>query len=183
MRSAALALKGEDDEVPVSSTEVLEANVASIRADLNELKTDFRAAVARIDSEIKSAVTKLEGEIRGMAAKAEKDLQRFADRVEIQFSELRGERKEFADRVETQFSGVRADISELRADNKSLRERMDNGFQRLDADIKETNKALIELTKMVLKIDSRLSAMIWIGGGLVAFITLATTVGKAFKWF
>ena len=44
-----------EDEVPVSSTEVLEANVAAIRVDLNELKTDFRAAVARIDGDIKSA--------------------------------------------------------------------------------------------------------------------------------
>jgi ElaB/YqjD/DUF883 family membrane-anchored ribosome-binding protein len=117
-----LALTDGFEEVPVSSTDVLEANVASIRADLNELKNDFRA-------ESKS----------------------------------------------------------LRDDMKSLREKVDKNFERLltrfDADIKETNKALGELSKVVLKIDSRLSAVPWVGGGAVALVTLAITVGKAFKWF
>ena len=85
MRSAAIALNDKCDEVSVSSTDVLEANVASIRVDLNELKTDFRAAVSRIDSDIKSAVSKLEGEIRAMGEKAEKDLRQFADHGRVQW--------------------------------------------------------------------------------------------------
>jgi hypothetical protein len=112
MSSTALAPKYEYHEVPVSSTEVLEANVASIRVDLNELKTDFRAAVARLDSDIKTAVTKLEAEIRAMGAKAEMDLQQCANRVEAQFSTLRTENIRFADRVETQFSELRAGLKE-----------------------------------------------------------------------
>jgi DNA anti-recombination protein RmuC len=180
MLTAAVAFKDDYTEVPVSSTEVLEANVTSIRIDLNEFKTDFRAAVARIDSDIKSAVAKLEMEIRSMAAKAESDLRQFADSVEARFSELRAERKEFSDRVDTQFS-------ELRADNKYLREKVDKGFERLhtkiDTEIKETHKALIELSQTVLRIDSRQSSILWVGGGLVVLITLAITVGKASKWF
>jgi hypothetical protein len=39
------------------------------------------------------------------------------------------------------------------------------------------------LSKVVLKIDNRLAAILWVGSGLIALITLAITVGKAFKWF
>jgi hypothetical protein len=128
-------------ELPVCTIDVLEANVVSIRADLNELKTDFRAAVAGI---------------------------------------ARVERQQLADRIATQFS-------ELRADNKSLREGVDNNFQmlltKIETDSKETRTALAELTKVVLRIDSRQSAILWVGGGLVWLITLAITAGKAFKWF
>src|SRR5262245_25327657 len=165
MRRTALAFKDPYDEVPVSANELLEANVASIRVDLNELKVDFRAAVARLDNDIRNAVAKLEAEMRAMAAKAERDLQQFADRVETQ-------------------------LAELRADNKSLRERVDKNYERLSTKIDETNKALSEtnkalgeLSKTVTRIDSRLSSMIWVGSGLAAFITLAITVGKAFNWF
>lgn len=169
MRSAAIALNDKCDEVSVSSTDVLEANVASIRVDLNELKTDFRAAVSRIDSDIKGAVSKLEGEIRAMGEKAEKDLQQFADHVETRFSELR------------------TDISELRFDNKSLRDKVDKNFERLhtkiELEIKETNQALAVLSKTVDKIDSRFASILWVASGLVALVTLAITAGKAFKWF
>lgn len=165
MSSAALAIKDPYDEVPVSAIELLEANVASIRVDVNELKTDFRAAVARVDSDIRNAVSKLETEIRAMAAKAERDLQQFANRIETQ-------------------------LAELRADNKSLREKVDKNFERLSTKIDETNKALGEtnkalsdLSKTVVKIESRLAALLWVTSGLAAFLTLAITVGKAFKWF
>ncbi len=70
---------------------------------------------------------------------------------------------------------------------KSLREKSDKAFERLftkfDAEIKETNKALSELTKTVLRIDSRQSAVLWACGGLGALITLVISVGKAFNWF
>jgi hypothetical protein len=49
--------------------------------------------------------------------------------------------------------------------------------------IDQTNKALGDLSKVVLKIDSRQAAVLWVGSGLVALITLAIGVGKAFKWF
>ena len=140
MRSAALATKDEYDEVRVSSNEVLEANVAAIRADLNELKGDFRAAVARLDSDIKTAVSKLETEIRAMAARAERDLRDFASRVENQIAEVRQEQRE-------------------------MREKFDN------------------LDRKVTHIDSKLTALLWVVGGLGTLITLAITAGKAFQWF
>src|SRR3954454_5870676 len=101
MRTA-LAYKPEYDEVPVVSTEVLEANVVAMRGDLTELKTDFKehrkefvtavtrldddikAAVLRLDNDIKSAVAELRTEIRAMAAKAESELKEFAGRIEHQ---------------------------------------------------------------------------------------------------
>ena len=44
MHNTALAFKGEyDDEVPVSSVEVVEANVAALRDGLNEVKKDVIA--------------------------------------------------------------------------------------------------------------------------------------------
>ena len=135
MRNVALAMKDEY-EVPVSSTEVLEANVAAIRESLNEFKLEVRAAFSNINSEIKS---------------------------------LYGETKS------------------LHGEIRSLRERNDKNFERLstkvDADLKETRKELGELKETVLKIDSRQGAVLWVGGGLAALITLAVTIGKAFKLF
>ena len=100
MRSTALAYKDEGDEVAVSSPEVLEGNVATIRVDLNELKADFRAAVARIDQDIKTAVSKLEAEIRAAAARAERELQQFATRIETQIAEMRAEDKALRERID-----------------------------------------------------------------------------------
>jgi hypothetical protein len=44
MRNKAFALTDEYDEVRVSSTEVLEANVAAIRDGLHEFRTEVRTA-------------------------------------------------------------------------------------------------------------------------------------------
>ena len=87
-------LKREHDEVPVSSTEVLEANVVVIRDNLNELKSDFRAAVARIDNDVKTAVIRLQDEIRAMAAKAESNLEKTSARIEKQLAEMRQDTRE-----------------------------------------------------------------------------------------
>jgi chromosome segregation ATPase len=101
MRSTALACKDEyDDEVPVRSQDVLEANVASIRKDLDEFKTDFRAAVIRLDNDIKAAVSELRAEIRAVAAKAESDLKVFANRIESQLAEMRTEDKALRNKID-----------------------------------------------------------------------------------
>jgi DNA anti-recombination protein RmuC len=101
MRSTALAIKDEYDEVTVSSPEVLEANIVAIRDNLNELKNDFRAAVARIDNDIKTAVIRLQDEIRTMAAKAESDLEKTSARIEKQLSEMRAEDKALREKVDS----------------------------------------------------------------------------------
>jgi hypothetical protein len=36
---------------------------------------------------------------------------------------------------------------------------------------------------MVVRIDNWLSAIVGVGGSLIALITLAITLGKAFNWF
>ena len=54
MRSAALAFKAPYDEVSVSSTEVLEANVVAIRDALIEFKNEVRGAFASMHHEIRS---------------------------------------------------------------------------------------------------------------------------------
>jgi len=158
MRSTVLVLPDEYDEVTVSSIEVLEANVVAIRADLNELKNDFRAAVARIDNDIKTAVQRLEAEIRAAAAKAERDLEQFATRIERQ-------------------------LAEMHADDKALRDKVDDNYQILNAKIDTTNDKLNNLDRKVTVIDSKLTALLWVVGGLGTFITLAITVGKALRWF
>jgi hypothetical protein len=52
MRNAALA-RNDEYEVPVSSTEVLEATIAAIRESLNEFKLEVRAAFSNINSEMR----------------------------------------------------------------------------------------------------------------------------------
>lgn len=80
-------------------------------------------------------------------------------------------------------AALRDDVTELKADSKSLREKVDKNFERLCTKIEETNKALHELSKTVVSIDSKLSTIVRVGGGIIALVTLAITVGKAFKWF
>ena len=94
MRSAALAFKDEYDEVTVISTEVLEVNVVAIRDNLNELKSDFRAAVARIDNDIKAALVRLQNENRAIAAKAASDLEETSVRIERRLAEMRQDMRE-----------------------------------------------------------------------------------------
>jgi hypothetical protein len=76
---------------------------------------------------------------------------------------------------------------DLTREIKAPREKSDTAFERLftklDEEFKETNKALSELTRTVLRIDSRQSAVLWACGGLGALITLVISVGKAFNWF
>jgi DNA anti-recombination protein RmuC len=147
MRSTALAIKHEYDEVPVSSNEVLEANVVAIRDNLSEwkndyreFKNDFRVAVARIDNDIKALASRLEGEIRAMAENATRGLEKFSERIEQQ-------------------------LSEMRAEDKALREKVDS------------------LDRKVDHIDTKLTALLWVVGGLGTLITVAVTVGQALNWF
>jgi chromosome segregation ATPase len=176
MRSTALAFKDEDDEVPVSSQEVLEANVAAIRTDLNELKTDFRAAVTRIDSDIKAAVSKLEGEIRAMSAKAEKEL------------------KEFGAGIERQISEMRQDIREMRGEDKTLRDKIDKNHETLSAkyDVlnakidkhhEATQERFATMDRKTDRMDTKLNLLIWLVGGAITVVPTVITVGKAFGWF
>ena len=165
MYRTALAVRDELPEVSVSSIEILETNVVAIRDELKEFKADYRdnkaevrAALARIDNEIKTSVVRLETEIRAMARKAEDDLRQFSDRMDAQYAELR-------------------------AENKYLREKMDSNYEKLNARIDATNLDIKDLTKIVLKIDSRLSAIQWCGAGVIAVATVLVTVGKAFHWF
>lgn len=191
---AALAYKPEPDEVVVSSTDILEANVVAMRGELTELKADFKehrkefsaavtrldndikAAVTRLDSDIKSAVTELRAEIRAMASKAENDLKEFAGRVETQLSEMRAD----TDALRT----------EMRAEDKSLRDKMDrnhtlliNKFDATNARIDATNEKLGDLSKTVDSIANKLNAQFWVLGGLIAIATFVITVGKAVGWF
>jgi DNA anti-recombination protein RmuC len=120
MRRTANALAVETEEVPVSSNELLEANVAAIRTDLTDLKDEFRAVVARLDQDIRALATKAESEIKTAVA-----------RIDQQFS-----------RVDEQFREVRQDIRELRADNKTLRDKIDENHTSLDKKIDENHRTL-----------------------------------------
>jgi chromosome segregation ATPase len=176
MRSTALATKDEYNEVPVSSTEVLEANVVAIRADLNELKANFSAAVTRIDNDIKAAVMRLEAEIRAMGSKFETEIRRVAEKAQSDLERL-------ATRLDTQ-------LQELRVDNKALRERVDKNHETLIAKIDATNdrieltnEKLNNLDRKITDIGSKLTALLWVVGGLGTLITIAITAGKALRWF
>jgi chromosome segregation ATPase len=169
MRSTALAYKDERDEVPMSSQEVLEANVAAIRNDVNDLKTDFRAAVARLDQRIDAAVSKLEGEIRTMAAKAEKDLKEFAGRIERQLEEMRADDRALRDKTDK--------------NHETLNNKIDKNYETLCDKIDKTNEKLGELTKSVDTLGSKLNAFFWVVLSLTTIIGGIIGAGKAFKWF
>ena len=84
-RSAANAVKVEYDEVPVSSMEVLEANVAAIRDALNEFKSDVRAGFASINDEFKSVreeFKSVRGEIKSLREKSDKNFERLSTKID-----------------------------------------------------------------------------------------------------
>ena len=87
MRRSTNAISLEPDEAPVSSNELLEANVVSIRKDLTDLKADFREAIARIDRDIRAMAADAKSEIKGAVA-----------RFDEQFRELRAECRSLRER-------------------------------------------------------------------------------------
>lgn len=169
MRGTSLAFKDDYYEAPVSSQEVLEANVATIRVDLRELKTDFRAAVARIDQDIKAAVIKLETEIRAMAASAERDLQQFATRIESQLSEMRGEDKALRSRFEGNYETLNAKI--------------DKNHEALNTKVDAANARIVTMDVKIDGLGTRVSVLIWLNGILVAGVIALVTIGKSLNWF
>jgi hypothetical protein len=180
MRSTALASKVDDDEVPVSSIEVLEMNVAAIRSDLNEFKNDFRTTVARIDNDVKAAVQRLEAQIRDMGIEFKAEIRATAENAKNGLEKL-------AVRLDTQ-------LQELRADNKALREKVDRNLELMLAKFDETNRKIEQtndltneklgaLDRKVTEIGIKLTALLWVIGGLGTLITIAITVGKALHWF
>lgn len=165
MRSTALAVEYEYEEVTVSSIEVLEAHFGALRADVDELKIDFRefrkefsSVVARIDQDIKDAVSDLRAEISAMAAKAESDLRQFAAHVEAQFVEMR---------------------TKIDKNHETVLAKLDATNARID----KTNEKLVEIDKKVDGIDHKLTAFFWVVGLLITFIGGLITAGKAFHWF
>lgn len=172
MRSTALAYKDELDEVPMSSQEVLEANVAAIRGDLNELKTDFRAAVTRLDQRIDAAVSKLETEIRAMATKAENDLKEFAGRIQDQLEAMRADDKSQRDKIDRNYETLNGRIDKTN-------DRLDKTNDRLD----KTNEKLDKVARTVDRVDSKLTAFFWVVGVLATIIGTTIAAGKAFHWY
>lgn len=167
MRSA-LAFKHETEEVPVSSNEVLEVHVAVIRADVDELKKDFRdlraefqAVTIRLENEIKASAEKLQAEINGMAARATKDVDALAARMDAQFA-----------RVDAQFARVDTQFSEVRQELRDIRDKLD------------------KTTEAVYEVAGKQKALLWvvtIVGTLVTLFSAATTLvlmlGKRFGLF
>ncbi len=173
MRAAAYRV--EYDEVPVSSTEVLESNVVAIRDELKEHKVEFRAAMARLDNDIRMAVSKLEAEIRTMSERAARDLKDFAVRIEVQLAELRAEDKSLHDNIDS--TNARIDDTNARLDSTNAR--IDATNARLDV----TNDKLTEISKSVNRLDSKFNALFWVIGGCIAIATFFITVGNAVGWF
>ena len=75
-------------------------------------------------------------------------------------------------------------------DYKALDAKIDRTREQLSAQIEATNERnditnekLSNLDRKVTDIGSKLTALLWIVGGLGTFITLTITVGKALHWF
>ena len=90
----------------MSSNELLEANVVSIRKDLTDLRADFREAIARIDRDI-----------RAMAADAKSETKEAVARFDEQFRELRAECRSLRDKVDKNHGEMHAGFAAV---NKSI---------------------------------------------------------------
>jgi peptidoglycan hydrolase CwlO-like protein len=178
MRSAANALAVETDEAPVSSNELLEVNVIAIRADLIDLKAEFRAVVARIDQDI-----------RAMAAKAESEIKTAVARIDEQFREVRQDIRE-----------LRAGVNGLQADNKTLRDKIDATRESLDKKIDTTRESLDkkidtkfdelradmkEMRASIGDLKGMQKAILWLLGSILALVTMAGAgfqIAKTLHW-
>ncbi|MEJ1963509.1 MAG: hypothetical protein WDO56_18890 [Gammaproteobacteria bacterium] len=127
-RSTAIAIKDEYDEVPMSSMEVLEANVVTIRDALIEFKSEVHTAFAKVNDEIKS-----------LREKSDKNFERLSTKIDA--------------------TNARIDV---------------------------TNQEVGQLSKTVIRTESRLNALVWLWGGLGGLgglITLVTALDRIFHWF
>jgi predicted nucleic acid-binding Zn-ribbon protein len=84
MRSTALIRKDEYDEVPVSSTEVLEANVAALRDAFN----DFRNEVRDFKNDVRTAFANLHDEVKSLREKSDKNFERLSTKIDATNQEV-----------------------------------------------------------------------------------------------
>lgn len=200
MRRTANALAVETDEVPVSSQELLEANVAAIRADLTELKSDVRAIAAKADSELKTAVARIDEQLR---------------EVRQDTRELRAANETLRDKLDDSHSSLERKIdathetldAKIDATRESLERKIDAAHETLDTKIDATREFLdkkIDATGGELRADMKLmradihqmgasiadlkgmqKAILWILGGLTTVVTIVgggLGIGKALGW-
>jgi chromosome segregation ATPase len=91
MRRTANALAVEPNEVPVISNELLEANVASIRIDLTDLKAEVRLISEKADGAIRTAVARIDEQFR---------------EVRQDIRELRADNKTLRDKIDENYSSL-----------------------------------------------------------------------------
>ena len=87
MRTA-LASNDDYDEVPVSSIEVLDANLTAIREGLMEFKTEVRAALTNINGEIKSLREHVGDEIKSLRERGDRNFERLHARIDATNQEV-----------------------------------------------------------------------------------------------
>jgi len=178
MRRTANALAVETDEVPVSSQELLEANVAAIRADLTELKSDVRAIAAKADSELKTAVARIDEQLR---------------EVRQDTRELRAANETLRDKLDDSHSSLERKIdathetldTKIDATRESLERKLDATGGELRADMKLMRADIHQMGASIADLKGMQKAILWILGGLTTVVTIVgggLGIGKALGW-
>lgn len=179
---------------------------AELRAALARVDNDIKTAALRLETEIRAMAAKAERDLKQFADRV--DAQLAEQRAEQKY--LREKVDDSSTRLDTRIDdnfnkldaridrnfitlNTKIDDNFVKLDAKidsnfvTLNTKIDDNFNKLDAKIEKLDAKFDvkfdALAKIVLKIDSRLSAMQWVGGGLVAFATVAFTAGKALDWF
>ena len=170
MRTTANALAVEIEEVPVSSNELLEANVVAIRSDLADLKTDFRTAGARTDEQFRE----VRQDIRELRAASET----LRDKIDETHSSLDQKIETTRESLDKKIDATREALDKkIDATREALDKKIDTGVGELRADIKEIRADITEMAagindlkstqKTIARLVKGLSAIIVIvGGGL-----------------
>lgn len=185
MRRAATAFTVEPDEAPVSSNELLEANVVSIRRDLTDFRAEFRAVIARIDHDIRAMASKAESEIKTAVAKFDEALRD----VRQDFREFRAEGKTLRDKIDATHTSLTAKadgnyasldqkidtkVNELRADMRDMR-----------ADIKDIRVDIKEMRTSISDLKGMQKAILWVlgvAGSAVIVAGTLLTIAKTLHW-
>lgn len=152
MHSIALAFKDEYDEVPVSSTETLEANVVAIRDVLNDFKNEVRTAFGNIREEFTS--------------------------VRTEFASVRAEIASLRKESHEEFSNVYREIKWLRERSDKNHERLSTKIEATNEEVAQLRKAVVLVESKVDALKWIWGGL----GGLGGLVVIIELLNRLFHW-
>jgi DNA anti-recombination protein RmuC len=175
MRRTASALSLESEEVPVSSTELIEANVVATRADLSDFRVEFRGVVVRIDQDIR--------ELRA-------DNKTLRDKIDANYSSLdnkidamRAVLDETRESLDRKIDATRDSLDKrIDATRESLESKFDSLDKKIDATTGELRADVKAIQTSVSDLKAMVKAILWLLGVMGTLASVGLPIAKTLDW-